>query len=100
MERKYKITPKQQYDRDGATVWHGRHNDNLARYRADGTYDCGQPVPVADMAAVTEAVMRVIATRQTEILICGEPEKRLTDAEVAAIEATSARMREWQRTDI
>ncbi|MBU0777935.1 hypothetical protein KKF82_06735 [Patescibacteria group bacterium] len=52
------------------------------------------------MAAVTEAVMRVIATRQTEILICGEPEKRLTDAEVAAIEATSARMREWQRTDI
>lgn len=100
MQRTYIITRGQQYDRGGASVDHGRNGGLTARYRADGSYDCGSPPAVADADAVEAAVARVIATGDAETLTLGVDAPSYTPEQVARMRRADARMREWERTDV
>lgn len=95
MQIKYQIVKGQQYDAGGATVTHG----SLCTYfTCDGDRDCGDLIPADHMAAVAEAVCRVIVSGVAEEIVLGQPTPvRYSEREYRA---RCERMAEWERTDI
>lgn len=78
---KYHITKGQQYDRNGAHVsWRGSLS---AKYKADGSYDAGDFLPLHDEAVVEEAIRRVISTGISETVDTSVPRTAEQDAEAA-----------------
>ena len=97
MRRTYRVTHGHQYDKSGALV----ARDGLyARYNADGSFAGGEPVRLADDAAVADAVARVIATGEPETLTLGAEPVRRTAEEIAQANESACRMHQWEETDI
>ena len=97
MKRVYEIWAGQQYDKDGATVKHGR--SGYARYDSQGKFDGGDPLALYDQAEIEAAVLRVISTRQDETVTLGEDEQP-DPAPTEKMARLRGRMARWERDDV
>jgi len=66
----YEISKGQQYDSDGAVVFHG---SLCSRYDADGSFDGGDLISLDHETEVEAAVRRVIVSGQPETITLGQP---------------------------
>lgn len=96
MTTTYTVTRGQQYDPDGASVEFGNLSAN---FRADGRFQNGDFPGVEGLAAVKDAVARVIATGHAETISVGAPARHATAAETQAMDRHDRLMADMDRAD-